>query len=361
VKIVHTEASTGWGGQEIRTFNEAIALREKGHQISFIIQYGAELVKKLKENNFTVIEIFFQKKFWPLSLIRIVYFLKKENVELVVTHSSLDAWLGGIAAKILKLPIIRIRHLSSKIKSGINSRWLYNRLANFIITTSNEIIIPISQASGKSLAELECIPTGVDPKKFIFSQSKVDKFKEQWGITKDDLVIGSLCVVRSWKGIDDLIEAANLLKDELFIKWIVIGGGFLNHHKHKVKELKLEKKVIFTGHLDDPKEALVSLDIFILLSTANEGISQASLQASFLKKPLVTTETGGLKEVCLDNITGIIVPIKDPYSVSCAVLKLKNKELRVRLGENGCKHVKERFLFDKTLQDVENIYMRFSC
>ena len=361
MKIVHTEASTGWGGQEIRTFNEAIALREKGHEIFFIIQYGAELAIKLKENHFSVIEIFFQKKFWPLSLIRIVYFLKKENVELVVTHSSLDAWLGGIAAKILKLPVIRIRHLSSKIKSGINSRWLYNKLADFIITTSSQIIPSISQASGKSSTHMECIPTGVDPKKFIVCESKVNKFKEQWGVTKDDLVIGSLCVVRSWKGIDDLIEAANLLKDEPFIKWVVIGGGFLNHHRSKVKELKLEKKVIFTGHLDDPKEALASLDIFILLSTSSEGISQASLQASYLKKPLITTETGGLKEVCLDNITGLIVPIKDPYSVSCAVVKLKNKELRERLGENAYRHVKERFLFDKTLQDVENIYMRFSC
>jgi glycosyltransferase involved in cell wall biosynthesis len=256
---------------------------------------------------------------------------------------------------------VRIRHISTPIRAGLNAKWLYHKLADFIITTSQEIRLPIAKASGKSLNLITCVPTGVNPLKLEICSEEVEKFKLKWNLQPQDLIIGSLCVVRSWKGIEVLIQTAHLLRDDSHLKWIIIGGGYLNHHKAKVRELQLEDRIIFTGHLDNPKDALASLDIFMLLSSSNEGISQATLQASYLQKPLITTATGGLKEVCLDNITGLIVPIKDPHAVMEAILKLKNHKLRSQFGQNAFNLVKERFLFEKTLQDVENIYMRFSC
>jgi hypothetical protein len=80
MRIVHTEASLGWGGQEIRTFREAISLRQKGHQVFFIIQKGAKLAQAARDNKFEVLEINFFKKYWLLSLPRVIKFLIKKKI-----------------------------------------------------------------------------------------------------------------------------------------------------------------------------------------------------------------------------------------------------------------------------------------
>src|SRR5690606_24228602 len=106
MKIVHLEASPGWGGQEIRILREAIALRSKGHDIFFIIEKDGELAKKAKEHQFKVYERLFKKRFWIFTLFSLLYLFKKEKVDLINTHSSLDAWIGGIAGKMAFLPVI---------------------------------------------------------------------------------------------------------------------------------------------------------------------------------------------------------------------------------------------------------------
>ena len=109
--------------------------------------------------------------------------------------------------------------------------------------------------------------------------------------------------------------------------------------------------------LDAKDPAIGALDAFALLSTANEGVSQAILQAAFLGKPLIATEVGGLREVCIDGKTGISVPPFHPEAVAQAVLALKESgELRRQLGKNGRHLVEERFTFQKTLDQMEEVY-----
>ena len=44
--IVHTESSTGWGGQEIRILTEAAGLRDRGHDVSLLAALGARIVEE---------------------------------------------------------------------------------------------------------------------------------------------------------------------------------------------------------------------------------------------------------------------------------------------------------------------------
>ena len=79
---------------------------------------------------------------------------------------------------------------------------------------------------------------------------------------------------------------------------------------------------------------------------------------AFLKKPLITTPTGGLKEVCIDNITGLQVPIYSPKLVIQAILRLKNDEtFRNNLAENAKKH-SEIFCLDKMLKRIDFLYQK---
>ncbi len=223
--VLHTESSSGWGGQEIRILNEALGMRKKGYEIIFAVAKGGGLVREARKEGFTVYEVSFKRYALPLTFLKLLQIIKKHDVEIINTHSSLDAWTGGFASRFSGKKVVRTRHLSTAIKKGLNSRLLYNYLADFVVTTSSSIIPAICSQSNLSPFAIKCIPTGVQPSKVTFTYEDVLAFRNSLGLKLDDILIGTACFVRSWKGIDDLMQAALLLKDMKNVKWVVVGGG----------------------------------------------------------------------------------------------------------------------------------------
>lgn len=358
MKILHTEASKGWGGQEIRILNESIGMRKRGHTIIFAVAKGAKIGMRAKLEGFIVYELDFRKIFWIGALFRLLWIIKKNQIDLINTHSSLDSWIGGITGRIAGIQILRTRHLSTNIKKGFNSRILYGFLADFVVTTCEAIVFLIAKESKKDFSRVVSIPTGVQTNQIDVHKEEMASFRTKFG-GESAFIVGTACFMRSWKGIDDFLMAAKILKDQEEIRWVIIGGGHFEKYIQKAKDLGLEDTVHFTGHLNSPFAAIQALDAFALLSTAHEGVSQAILQAAFLKKPLIATKTGGLSEVCIDRKTGILVQTFSPDQVVEAVLELKkNKALCTQYGENGHHLVLEKFTFQQTLDNMEEVYRK---
>ncbi len=359
MNILHLEASPGWGGQEIRILREAEGMRLRGHKVILGVMEGGRLIEEGCKAGFTVHSLNFNKSHWFACLFQILSLIRQHRIDFVNTHSSLDAWIGGIAARIAKRPIVRTRHLSTPIKPGWNSRILYGKLADFVVTTCASILPMICSQSGKRKEECQSIPTGVDPARISFEEEASKKVRSDLGIRPEEFFVGTACFLRSWKGIADFLKAADLLRDIRDVKWVIIGGGHEEIYRQMAKDLNLDGIVHFTGYLENPFPALGALDLFTLLSTAHEGVSQAILQAAYLGKPLVSTAVGGLGEVCLDRITGILVEPFSPDQVARAVLELKeNPSLRDRFGQNSKKLVEEQFTLGRTIDQMESVYMR---
>ncbi len=357
MRILHTESSSGWGGQEIRILKESLGLQERGHEFFFAVAKGGVLVHKAREKGFYVLELPFKKFYVLFTLVKLIWMIRRFKIDLLVTHSSLDAWMGGIAARLARCPVIRMRHLSTQIRPGLNSKLLYKTLADFVVTTSTSAAEQIQKQANILASQCVCIPTGVNTQELVVDQNAVLEFRKKYKIAPEHFLVGTACFVRSWKGIEDLLKAAALLKHKKEIKWLVIGGGFVDRYKPRAQELGIQENVIFTGHLEPPYSAMAALDVFLLLSTNHEGVSQALLQAAYLEKPLVTTPVGGLPEVCLDHKTGLVVPAFSPEKVKDAVQKLiENGDLRQELGKNGKRLVQEKFSFSSMLDQMEKIY-----
>ncbi|HSX12033.1 MAG TPA: glycosyltransferase family 4 protein, partial [Rhabdochlamydiaceae bacterium] len=251
----------------------------------------------------------------------------------------------------------RTRHLSTAIREGLNSRLLYNTLCDRLVTTSSAIIPKIIEQSKITPERCACIPTGVNPEEIKVDHEKVKKFREGLGLGENDFLVGTACFVRSWKGIPDLMKTAHLLREIKNLKWIIVGGGYVDNYRGIAEELNLRNILYFTGHLDMPFDAIAAMDIFLLLSTAHEGISQAALQAAYLKKPLITTPVGGLPEVCIEGQTGFLVPPASPQEVAKALRSLlQDQELRKQMGENGHRLVEAKFTMQHTLDGMLKMY-----
>lgn len=102
MRLLHTESSRGWGGQEIRILREAEGMRKRGHEVFLAVNSGGALIPRAREAGFTVYELPFRKSSALKTIYALVQICKVHNIDLVNTHSSLDAWIGGIAARIAK-------------------------------------------------------------------------------------------------------------------------------------------------------------------------------------------------------------------------------------------------------------------
>ena len=75
------------------------------------------------------------------------------------------------------------------------------------------------------------------------------------------------------------------------------------------------------------------------------------------KKPVIVSDIPALREVVIDNKTGIIVPLKDPEGIARAVIKLLlDKKLTKELGENGMNLAKRSYSFKLMLDKLEDLY-----
>ncbi|HXA94546.1 MAG TPA: glycosyltransferase, partial [Candidatus Dormibacteraeota bacterium] len=135
--VLHTEASPGLGGQEVRTLNESRWTVERGWRVLLAGQPDGKLIERARAAGVETVAVRMRGAFDPRALVALVRLIRRERVSLVHTHSSVDAWLGGMAARVCRVPVIRTRHVSIRIRRGPNPvyRWLADR-----VITSGEAI-----------------------------------------------------------------------------------------------------------------------------------------------------------------------------------------------------------------------------
>src|SRR5262245_58822737 len=107
MNILHLEASPGWGGQEMRILLDAQGMRKRGHTVILAIMKQGRLARETRNAGFITYELNFRKLHWLWTLIYIAILIRRHRIQLVNTHSSLDSWIGGIAARMMHVPIVR--------------------------------------------------------------------------------------------------------------------------------------------------------------------------------------------------------------------------------------------------------------
>ena len=95
------------------------------------------------------------------------------------------------------------------------------------------------------------------------------------------------------------------------------------------------------------------LDVF-LLSSEWEGFGYVLAEAMVLAKPVVAYKITSNPEIVSDNETGYLVEYNDIDAFTDKVeLLMKDKELRMRLGEAGRKRVLDKFQFKNQLKEFQ--------
>lgn len=303
IRVLHTEWSNGWGGQEMRIIDEMLEVRANGVEVFLACRDKSIIKKKAIENNITVFILPFRGNIDFLTLFALRRIINKYSIDIINTHSGKDTWVGGLAAKMTRKKFIRTRHLSNPIRSSHFN--FINRLADYIITTGESVKSNMIKFNQIKPFRIQSIPTGIDPSLFNPNIYNYKESRKKFDFTENEIVIGILAVLRQFKRHDLFLEMAK----ELIIRYpnkklifIIAGDGpQKNNIKNKINYLKLNSQVRMIGHTDRVPEFLTAIDILVLSSDSKEGVPQSVMQGLFMNKSVVATSSGSTQDLQFEN------------------------------------------------------------
>jgi glycosyltransferase involved in cell wall biosynthesis len=250
--------------------------------------------------------------FGPKSLLYLKRFKKKK---IITAHSTPNLNQGNLA-----------------FPSLVN--WLYTPIYNQF-----DHIIAVSKKCKRELKEIGCKPpistiyNGIDSSKFKPKSEKRKKFRDNYNIKENELIILTVGQRTPRKGIYDFLTLAKSFSRFYFI-WI---GGFpyglfSKDFRHVSKAIDHRpKNAFFPGFVEDIYEVYSGADVFLMPSYA-EGHSIVMLEALSMELPMIARNTEEYQEAFsnmiyyYDDIKKISIDVFDKKHL--LAYKKKTKQIK---------------------------------
>lgn len=301
LRILHTEASSGWGGQEIRILTESQVFIKNGHEVMVAADIDSQLAKKASSFHVPLHAIALKKKNIK-SLLALRSLINELQPDVISCHSSTDHWLSAIARLSVKQPpaIVRTRHISAPVTRNFPTKWLYNQGTDALMTTGIGIREALIKDDFVKADTISSVPTGIDTERH--QVGNLQERRQELMLPSNHYIFGIVAALRSWKGHVYLIEAFGKLNNSETSLLIVGDGGQMSAYRALAESVPNTKNIHFVGNQSDVIPYLQAMDCFVLPSYANEGVPQALLQAMAVGLPIISCPVGGIPE-CLEGFS----------------------------------------------------------
>jgi glycosyltransferase involved in cell wall biosynthesis len=361
LSIVHTENSTGWGGQEIRILTEARGMLDRGHQVTLITPPEAPIAGAAERMGIPVALLGIRRKRLPdLHALRRWLARRRTRIDILNTHSSTDSWLAAIACATLRAapPLVRTRHVSTIVGNDPTTRWLYTRATAHVVTTGEALRGQLARDSRIPLERMTSVPTGIDLARFVPGSARDARTRLA---LPQRPTLGIVATLRDWKGHEYLFDAIARDRDA-WAEWniIVIGDGpYRAKLDARVELLGLAERVRFVGQQDDVVPWLQALDLFALPSYGEEGVPQAIMQAMACGIAVVSTPVGAIAEAVEHGVTGLLIAPRSAEALAAGLARLRD-EPRLRSGFARAARIRaeRNFGVDRMLDRMEAVFRR---
>ena len=346
-------------------------LDKEKFEVEFACAPGGSLINEVKREGirFQSIKHFRQKISLfndCLALWELVRLMSQKKYDIIHTHNSKAGFIGRLAAKISRVPIIvhTIHGFAFHEYERPPRRILFILLERFAARFSDRLITVSEPLKEWGLRlnigkpnKYVTIYDGIEVEKFKVNIN-IDEKKRELEIKPGEKVIGVVAKLWEGKGHETILEAAPLVIKEIpAVKFLFVGEGYLrNRLETRVRESSLSDHVIFAGFRADIPEITTTFDIALLISLF-EGMGRVLLEAMVLGKPVIATKVGGIVDVVRDGETGILIPPRDSGALAKAIITiLKDERLARRMGEAGKRRIDERFTAQTMVEKISQVY-----
>lgn len=290
-----------------------------------------------------------------------IRFLRDNSVDIVKTYFHDSTLFGILSARFAgtRITISCRRDMGFWYsKPLLRNMSFVNRFTDRILVNCSAVKSEVIAREGVPPEKVDVIHNGIDLAAFD-REPAVDLQEKFAGIGNNDKVIGMVANFnREVKRADLFIKAAaEVLKQHDDVKFLLIGGGELEHQlKNQISCLGLQGKVILGGKKEPSAPYVKSFDIGVLTSDS-EGFSNVLLEYMAAGLPVVATDVGGNREIIRNQGLGHLVPKGDWAALAQSICRLlDNRELCIEVGKNARVNLVEHYCWDKRVKDVETYY-----
>jgi glycosyltransferase involved in cell wall biosynthesis len=290
----------------------------------------------------------------PSAVLALAGLVKRGNYDVVQTNSFFAGFYVSMSAMLLPAVKIVVTFHDLNYESYPANNWkrrILKAMNRFLLRKFATSFVAISHAVAEhyhehlGLRDIVVIPNAIPPEEF----ASVDRehVLTRYGVNANSCVLLMAARFVHEKGHRFLLEALAILKaEDVTPQALLFGNGPLQEEVRRLVRIHgLENQVTVSNAI--PHDELLSLmqaaDAFVLAST-HEGFGLAAAEAMLMKKAVVATDAGGLSDLIVSNISGILVAPGDPIALAGALkCIIRDPRLRQSLGEAARERVVSSF------------------
>ncbi len=312
-----------------------------------VIAISAEkdrLHKYAKDNNIRTFCVDMTRKITPIkdfkAVLKLYYYLKKEQPSIVHTHTPKAGIVGMMASKlagvpirlhtVAGLPLLETTGLKRRILNTVekltyslatkvypNSKGLHDIILKENFTTSSKLKV-LGSGSSNGINTVYFEPE-------LYTDEEKYLIREDLDIDQDDIVFIFIGRIVSEKGINELIDAfVKLHKKRLNVKLLLVGPFEEDLDPIKPENLEIihsHEAIICEGYQPDIRRYLAISNI-LTFPSYREGFPNVVMQAGAMNVPAIVTNINGCNEIITDKKNGLIIPVKNSEALFEAMEKL---------------------------------------
>jgi len=358
MKILHINTEKTWRGGEQQLLNLLQGLKERNISSHLVCQPDSPLEKKAKKADIKVLPVGMRGEGDLIASFHCRRLINRFNYDIIHSHTSHAhtlAFFASLGKKAKRLVTRRVdfsifRHSFLHL-SGIKYRFM----ADYYIAISRKIK-DVLVDDGISAKRIFVAHSGINPERFV--SASMDPLISEFGLKKNDPVVVNVAHLAGHKGQEYLVRAIPLVLERIpNARFFIVGAGELMDKLHSLaNSLGLDQRLVFSGFRSDVGSFYQIADLFVM-SSVQEGLGTAVLDALALGKPVVATNSGGIPEIIQDGVTGKLVEAANPAALAQGIVEmLTSREKATRMAVRGQMRVLKDFTIDAMVEKNVAVY-----
>lgn len=344
MRILHVIENLNTGGAEHMLVNLAIEQIKRNHQVEVLCLFEqGTLADKLTSIGVSVHACHKQLGLnW--AFIRTIFgIVSRFAPDVIHTHSLMGNYYMALLRFLTASRAVQVVTRHGLLRGGKVKRlgWLFHLslwMTDWAIGVCDAVSEELLTKHARFTPRIISIKNGIDLARFQTrnAQSQV-ALKAQLKLNGKQRLLGIVARLNPIKNHALLLTAfAEVHKNLPDTALIIIGNGVTRSAlEQQTHALQLEQAVFFLGDRADVPALLAGMDIYVL-SSDNEGYSLSLLEAAAAALPLVATAVGGNAEIVNPELSGLIVPAKNPAALANALIRLLNDpQAAGAMGQNA--------------------------
>lgn len=376
--IIYHFRVRGLGAERVHICGISKAFKELGNTICFVSPIGIDPTSKTSENQernsiksgykklFKIVADIMPQFIFELmeisynlvGVIKLITAIREKRPDLIYERHAFFNFSGAFVSTLLDIPLVvevnelagfeRVRgQILVKLAKKIE-KYVFNRA--YIVSSVSDFLTEQIDIVTTNKTRKMTIPNGIDREWAKLPPKKeIDIIRSEVGFINNVIICFVGGLVR-WHNFPLMFTALKkLVINNANVRMIIVGDGPLKNELIQLAEqLGIRREIKFTGNVlhNEVRQYIAGSDIAIIPETNLYRSPIKMFEYMAMGKPVVAPKMRPIQSVLEDGLEGILFKPGSVDSLFNAInIIIYNEELRLNLGSNARKKVKEHYLW----------------